>query len=81
MCKSKVTWSVPPLRTLGFALLLAYAALSLSGCPALIVPGLAYQGYKAFHQNNQTTTSAKATPDGSVSGKQSSGSGGDNSIE
>ena len=36
------------------------AALYCSGCPALIVPSLAYQGYKYEHDKNET---AAKTPD------------------
>ncbi len=59
MRKSKLTGSVAALRAVGFALALLFAALSLGGCPALLVPGLAYQGYKAIHKTEPTATSPK----------------------
>jgi hypothetical protein len=44
------------------------AAIFCSGCPALMIPGLAYSGYKYEHDKNQpaiapstSTPSAKAT--------------------
>jgi hypothetical protein len=48
------------------------AAIVCSGCPAMMIPGLAYSGYKYAHDKNQpaasassnksTQTSSKATP-------------------
>ena len=51
------------------------AAIVCSGCPAMMIPGLAYSGYKYEHDKNQpaaspssassnksTQTSSKATP-------------------
>jgi hypothetical protein len=48
------------------------AAIICSGCPAMMIPGLAYSGYKYEHEKNQpkasassaqsTQTSSKATP-------------------
>ena len=37
------------------------AALFGSGCPALMVPGLAYQGYKYEHDKNQPAASASTS--------------------
>ena len=37
------------------------AALFSSGCPALMVPGLAYQGYKYEHDKNQPAASASTS--------------------
>jgi len=34
------------------------AALICSGCPALMIPGLAYSGYKYEHDKNQPAASA-----------------------
>jgi hypothetical protein len=52
--------------------LAAAAAIFCSGCPAMMIPGLAYSGYKYEHEKNQpaakassaqsTQTSSKATP-------------------
>jgi hypothetical protein len=36
------------------------AALICSGCPALMIPGLAYSGYKYEHDKNQPAASASA---------------------
>ena len=48
------------------------AVIFCSGCPAMMIPGLAYSGYKYEHDKNQpaasapsaqsTQTSSKATP-------------------
>ena len=37
------------------------AAIFCSGCPALMVPSLAYQGYKYEHNKNQPAASATST--------------------
>jgi hypothetical protein len=51
------------LRRSIFAIALAVtAALFGSGCPALMVPGLAYQGYKYEHDKNQPAASASSVP-------------------
>jgi hypothetical protein len=34
------------------------AAIFCSGCPALMIPGLAYSGYKYEHDKNQPAASA-----------------------
>ncbi len=57
------------------------AALFCSGCPALMVPGLAYSGYKYEHDKNQTaatTPSAQGNKSASSSEQQNIP---DNSIE
>jgi len=38
------------------------AAIFCSGCPALMIPGLAYSGYKYEHDKNQPAASASPTP-------------------
>jgi hypothetical protein len=42
------------------ALALAAAAFCC-GCPALMIPGLAYSGYKYAHDKNQPAASASST--------------------
>ena len=42
------------LLTIGLA---AAAALFCSGCPALMIPGFAYSGYKYEHDKNQPAAS------------------------
>jgi hypothetical protein len=37
------------------------AAFICSGCPALMIPGLAYSGYKYEHDKNQPAASASPT--------------------
>ena len=37
------------------------AALICSGCPALMIPGLAYSGYKYEHDKNQPAASASTS--------------------
>ncbi len=37
------------------------AAIFCSGCPALMIPGLAYSGYKYEHDKNQPAASASST--------------------
>ena len=44
----------------GAVLFIALAAPSLSGCPALMVPGLAYSGYKAVHSSSSNSAKAKS---------------------
>jgi hypothetical protein len=72
------------LRAVGLAFTLMCAALLLGGCPALLIPGLAYQGYKATHES-KTETSADGATDksrhSSTSETQSSRSAADRSIE
>jgi hypothetical protein len=46
------------LVTIGFALA---AAIACSGCPALMIPGLAYSGYKYEHDKNQPAASTSST--------------------
>jgi DNA-directed RNA polymerase subunit M/transcription elongation factor TFIIS len=46
------------LLTIGLA---AAAAIFCSGCPALMIPGLAYSGYKYEHDKNQPAASASTT--------------------
>jgi DNA-directed RNA polymerase subunit M/transcription elongation factor TFIIS len=41
--------------------LAAAAAIFCSGCPALMVPSLAYQGYKYEHNKNEPAASASST--------------------
>jgi len=65
---------------LGVVLLLIFIAIALSGCPALIVPSLAYQGYKAIHQSGTTTASAKSSHHGASTSQRSSVAG-DHSVE
>jgi hypothetical protein len=42
--------------------LAAAAAFLCSGCPALMIPGLAYSGYKYEHDKNQPAASASPAP-------------------
>jgi len=56
-------------------LLIAPVALVLSGCPALMVPSLAYQGLKSNQQGSSSTTQS------SSSRRKSSTPANDNSIE
>ena len=44
--------------TIGLA---TVAAIFCSGCPALMIPSLAYQGYKYEHNKNQPAASATST--------------------
>ena len=37
------------------------AAIFCSGCPAMMIPGLAYSGYKYEHDKNQPAASASTT--------------------
>jgi len=59
--------------------LVVVAAIICSGCPALMIPGLAYSGYKYAHDKNQaaadtsstrsnksTTSSQQNVPDNSI---------------
>jgi len=46
------------LLTIGLAVA---AAIFCSGCPALMIPGLAYSGYKYEHDKNQPAASASTT--------------------
>jgi hypothetical protein len=43
------------LLTIGLAVA---AAIFCSGCPAMMIPGLAYSGYKYEHDKNQPAASA-----------------------
>jgi hypothetical protein len=47
------------LLTIGLAVA---AAIFCSGCPALMIPGLAYSGYKYEHDKNQPAASASPAP-------------------
>jgi hypothetical protein len=47
------------LLTIGLA---AAAAIFCSGCLAMMVPGLAYSGYKYEHDKNQPAASASTAP-------------------
>ena len=38
------------------------AAIFCSGCPALMIPGFAYSGYKYVHDKNQPAASASPAP-------------------
>ena len=42
------------------------AALFCSGCPAMMVPGLAYSGYKYVHDKNNTQTASNTQSDKST---------------
>jgi hypothetical protein len=46
------------LLTIGLAVA---AAIFCSGCPALMIPGLAYSGYKYEHDKNHPAASASTT--------------------
>jgi hypothetical protein len=48
-------------RSIGTIALAVAAALLGSGCPALMVPGVAYQGYKYEHNKNQPAASPTST--------------------
>lgn len=62
MSESKVMtdWSTVPRASGRYLLIAALALIGLacSGCPALIIPGLAYQGYR-YEQND--TPEAQST--------------------
>jgi hypothetical protein len=45
--------------TIGLA---TVAAIFCSGCPALMIPGFAYSGYKYMHDKNQPAASASPAP-------------------
>jgi hypothetical protein len=47
------------LLTIGLAVA---AAIFCSACPAMMIPGLAYSGYKYEHDKNQPAASASAAP-------------------
>lgn len=47
------------LLTIGLA---AAAAIFCSGCLAMMIPGLAYSGYKYEHDKNQPAASASTAP-------------------
>jgi hypothetical protein len=55
-------WARRLRRSIGTIALAVTAALFCSGCPALMVPGLAYQGYKYEHDKNKPAASASSTP-------------------
>jgi hypothetical protein len=46
-------------QSIGAIALALAAALFCSGCPALMVPSLAYQGYKYEHNKNETAANAQ----------------------
>lgn len=48
-------------RSIGTIALAAAALLFGSGCPALMVPGVAYQGYKYEHNKNEPTATSTTT--------------------
>lgn len=48
-------------QSIGTIALAVAAALFCSGCPALIVPSLAYQGYKYEHNKNETAANTSST--------------------
>jgi hypothetical protein len=45
------------------------AAIVCSGCPAMMIPGLAYSGYKYAHDKNQPTASASSNKSTQTSSK------------
>jgi hypothetical protein len=47
------------------------AAILCSGCPALMIPGLAYQGYKYEHNKNETAASTSSTQSNKSTSAQS----------
>jgi hypothetical protein len=48
-------------RSIGTIALAVAAMLVCSGCPALMVPGVAYQGYKYEHSKNEPTATSTST--------------------
>ena len=54
-----------PVQLFSLAILMLIA-FALSGCPALMVPSLAYEGYKSTH-NSTTTTGTSSRRKGSTS--------------
>ncbi len=48
-------------QSIGTIVLAMAAALFCSGCPALIIPSLAYQGYKYEHNKNETAANTSST--------------------
>jgi hypothetical protein len=55
-------WTRELRRSILTIVLAVTAALFGSACPALMVPGLAYQGYKYEHDKNQPAASASSAP-------------------
>jgi hypothetical protein len=54
---------MPKTRQILLTIALAIAAaIFCSGCPALMIPGLAYSGYKYEHDKNQPAASASPAP-------------------
>jgi len=45
------------------------AAIVCSGCPAMMIPGLAYSGYKYEHDKNQPAASASSAQSAQTSSK------------
>ncbi len=64
--------------TIAFAMA---AALVCSGCLAMMVPGLAYSGYKYEHDKNQTAASTPGTSGNKSASSSQQQSIPDNSIE
>jgi len=48
-------------QSIGAIVLAVAAALFCSGCPALMVPSLAYQGYKYEHDKNEAAANTPST--------------------
>ena len=57
------------------------AALVCSGCPALMIPGLAYSGYKYEHDKNNPTEKASSAQSGKSATAQQQQKIPDNEIE
>jgi hypothetical protein len=56
--------------TVTIALALA-AAILCTGCPAMMIPGLAYSGYKYEHDKNNTAASTSSTQSNKSTSAQS----------
>ena len=48
-------------QSIGTIVLAMAAALFCAGCPALIIPSLAYQGYKYEHDKNEAAANTSST--------------------
>jgi hypothetical protein len=58
-----------PRQLIATIALAAAAAIVCSGCPAMMIPGLAYSGYKYEHDKNQPAASASSAQSTQASSK------------
>jgi hypothetical protein len=71
----KLNW-----RAVCLGLLLALVGLSLDGCPMLLVPSLAYQGYK-YEKKRSTKSTTTSTTSGGHKNSSANQPANDTSIE